>query len=342
VNEAFDDSTLMEIAHLICGDETPLLYRKGYEIAAFFQRAGWDDVPEYDGTPRHKWTLDHLRERQEDSTDDVRRAVLRLANRLEYYNQQQEYHATLKRLNEILVLDGRRIREEGGQPALVRCEAGFEDEVRQQLPRVQLKVSVTEVVSDPELAATVQLRLDEARICYGHGAYTSAVIMLGSLLEGVLAHAAEVRVASVRMPKPLQKMGLNDFVDFAYKNKWIEHDAKIASDLVRHYRNLVHPLAEKRNGHSPNRDTLDMCWPVVNATLNDLAATATATAVAPSGPPAPRAPSEPIRGRNRDASVQRPTPASVARRRSGGETAGGPRPAGARSNVAGEARSKIS
>ncbi|MFE4048719.1 hypothetical protein [Streptomyces sp. YIM B13518] len=319
MNEIFDDSTLTEIAHLICGDETSLLYRKGYEVATFFQRAGWDDVPDYDGTPRHKWTLDLLRERQEDGTDDAQRAVLRLANRLEYYNQQQEYHATLKRLNEILVLDGRRIGEEEGQPVLVRCEAGFEDEVRRQLPRVELKVSVTEVVSDPELAATVQLRLDEARTCYEHGAYTSAVIMLGSLLEGVLAHAAQVRAAGVRMPKPLRNMGLNDFVDFAYENKWIEHDAKLASELVRHYRNLVHPLAEKRTGHSPNRDTLDMCWPVVNATLNDLAA----TVVAPPVPPTPRAPTERGRGRNPNASVQRPTPASVARRRPGGGTTAG-------------------
>jgi len=318
VNEIFDDSTLTEIAHLICGDEAPLLYRKGYEIAAFFQRAGWDDVPEYDGTPRHKWARELLKERQEDGTDDAGRAILRLANRLEYYNQQQEYRATLKRLNEILVLDGRRIGEEGGQPVFVRCEAGFEDEVR-QLRRVELKVSVTEVVSDPELAATVQLRLDEARICYEHGAYTSAVIMLGSLLEGVLAHAAQTRVAGVRMPKPMRNMGLKDFLDFAYENKWIEHDAKLASELIRQCRNLVHPLAEKQTGHSPNRDTLDMCWPVVNATLNDLAA----TAAAPPVPPTPRAPAERGRGRNPNASAQRPTPASVARRRQGGGTTAG-------------------
>ncbi|MFG2634472.1 hypothetical protein ACGFX8_11110 [Streptomyces sp. NPDC048362] len=120
------------------------------------------------------------------------------------------------------------------QLPLTRCEVGFGDEVRQQLPRVELKVAVTEVVSDPDLAATVQLRLDEARTCYEHGAYTSAVIMLGSLLEGVLAHAAQVRAAGVRMPKPLRNMGLNDFVDCAYENKWIEHDAKLASELVRH------------------------------------------------------------------------------------------------------------
>ncbi|MFF0010855.1 hypothetical protein [Streptomyces sp. NPDC005374] len=318
MNEIFDDSTLTEVAHLICGDETPLLYRKGYEIAAFFQRAGWDDVPEYDGTPRHRWARELLKERQEDSTDDAARAILRLANRLEYYNQQQEYHATLKRLNEVLVLDGRRIGKEEGQPVLVRCEAGFENEVR-QLPRVELKVSVTEVVSDPELAATVQLRLDEARTCYEHGAYTSAVIMLGSLLEGVLAHAAQIRTAGVRMPKPLRNMGLNDFVDFAYENKWIEHDAKLASELVRHYRNLVHPMAEKRTGHSPNRDTLDMCWPVVNATLNDLAA----TAAAPPAPSSPRVPADRGRARNPNVSTQRPTPASVARRRPGGGTTAG-------------------
>ncbi|WP_086746983.1 hypothetical protein [Streptomyces scabiei] len=313
MNESFDGSILTEVAHLICGDDTPLLYRKGYEIAAFFERAGWDDVPEYDGTPRHKWTQDLLKDRQEDGTEDTERAVLRLANRLEYYNQQREYHATLERLNEILVLDGRRIDYDEGQPVLVRCEAGFEAEAR-RMPRVELKVSVTQVVSDPALAATVQLRLDEARTCYEHGAYTSAVIMLGSLLEGVLVHAAEVRAGATRLPKPLRDMGLKDLVEFAHRNKWIEHDAKLASELVRYYRNLVHPLAEKRSGHSPNRDTVDMCWPVVNATLNDLAA----TAAAPPVPPSQRPSAGGGGGRNPNAAAQRPTPASVARRRPGG------------------------
>ncbi|MFC8176011.1 hypothetical protein [Streptomyces sp. NPDC057325] len=310
MSEIFDDSTLTEIAHLICGDETPLLYRKGYEIAAFLKRAGWDDVPEYDGTPRHKWTSDLLKERQEDGTNDAERTVLRLANRLEYYNQQREYHATLERLNKVLALDGRRIDHAKGQPLLVPCEASFGADAR-QLPRVELKVSVTEVVSDPELAATVQLRLDEARTCDEHGAYTSAVIMLGSLLEGVLVHAAEARAGGTRLPKPLRDMGLKDLVDFAYRNKWIEHDAKLASELVRYYRNLVHPLAEKRTGHSPNRDTVDMCWSVVNATLNDLAATAGVHPATSS----PHAPTNRGRDRTPTDSARRPTPATVARRR---------------------------
>ena len=143
--------------------------------------------------------------------------------------------------------------------------------------------------------------------------------MLGSLLEGVLAHAAQVRASGARMPKPMRNMGLNDFVAFAYENKWIEHDAKLASELVRHYRNLVHPLAEKRTGHTPNRDTLDMCWPVVNATLNDLAATAAAPSVLPSQ----RLSTGGGAGRTPNPVAQRPTPASVARRRPGGGTTEG-------------------
>ena len=54
----------------------------------------------------------------------------------------------------------------------------------------------------------------------------------------------------------------------------VEFDVKTASELVRHYRNMVHPWAEVRRKHTPNRDTADICWPVVNAVLNDLAATA--------------------------------------------------------------------
>jgi hypothetical protein len=48
----------------------------------------------------------------------------------------------------------------------------------------------------------------------------------------------------------------------------------MGSHLIRSYRNLVHPAAQLRIGDPPDADTLEMCWPVVNATLNDLAVSA--------------------------------------------------------------------
>ncbi|MEU6118257.1 hypothetical protein ABZ840_27375 [Streptomyces sp. NPDC047117] len=270
MNHFFDDSTLIEIAHLICGDEPPLRYRRGFELSGFFRRAHWDDVPDHDESPRHQWTVQLLRERQQHNPEDITRAVLRLANRLEYHGLPREYEATLQQLNEVLALEGLQAQQQQGRPVLVP----YDETDGPRLRRVELKVSIIDVIAEPELAKAIQNRLDEAHICHEHGAYTAAIIMLGSLLEGVLVHAAQARPRTVRMPKPLGQMGLQALVELAHSQGWIEYDAKLVSNLVRHYRNLVHPLQETKTKHSPDEDTVDACWNVVNMTLNDLAATA--------------------------------------------------------------------
>lgn len=48
-------------------------------------------------------------------------------------------------------------------------------------------------------------------------------------------------------------------------------DLRISSVLIRRYRNFVHPRAQLRMVDPPDTDTLDICWRIVNATLNDLA-----------------------------------------------------------------------
>ena len=271
--DPFDSSTLAEIAELICGDTAPLRYRKGYEIPQFLERAGCEYVPQYDGSPRHAWTLNVLRDLHEDDPADIERVVLRLADPREYGGEDHERKATLERLNKVLALDGRRVEYTKGRPVLVAHEATIDDGGT-PLPRVELKVAVTDVVDDPDLARAAQLRLDEAKIAYDNGAYMATIILLGSLLEGVLLHAARTRQGTKPLRGRPDKLGLGELVDVAHQNGWIEFDAKTASHLVRHYRNMVHPLAEVRTNHAPNRDTADICWPVVNAVLNDLAATA--------------------------------------------------------------------
>ena len=198
-----DDSTLEEIAVMVCGDDAGMKYRRGWEIPQFLRRAGVDDIPDHDGSPRRRWVLDFLRERQEDQAGDVEAVILRLANRREYQQASDEYTSVMGHLQKVLALEGLRIDYLKGEPVLAAHDA---DEAP-RLQRVALKVAITDVVSDPDLARTVQLRLDEARICQEHGAYTAAVIMLGSLLEGVLVHAAEVRTATTRLPKPLRDTG---------------------------------------------------------------------------------------------------------------------------------------
>ncbi|MGW5739641.1 MULTISPECIES: hypothetical protein [Streptomyces] len=269
--EPFDDSTLTELAALICGDEPHMKRRGGWELAGFLQRAGWEDAPEHDGRARLPWMKETLAERQLDDVADIERVVIRLADRREYLQQPEDYDAVFTRLQEILALEGRRIDFRKSRPVLTV----YDPEEAPRPQRVELKVSIADLVTDPDLASAVQLRLDEARLCQEHGAYTSAVIMLGSLLEGVLVHAAETRPAAQPLTRPARDTRLQQLIQHAHTNRWIDQDAKMASDLLRTYRNLVHPLAEKRARHSADFDTADLCWSTVNAVLNDLAASKT-------------------------------------------------------------------
>ncbi|WP_282204890.1 hypothetical protein [Kitasatospora fiedleri] len=62
-----DENTVAELARVVTGDDD-LYYRKGYEIEGFLRRAGWQDVPAYDGQYRREWALELLMERRDRRT----------------------------------------------------------------------------------------------------------------------------------------------------------------------------------------------------------------------------------------------------------------------------------
>jgi hypothetical protein len=266
-----DESILDEIADLICGDDGPL-YRKGWEIREFLRRSGIEDVPDYDGSYRRSWTRQALHD--DTDTTNAERAILRLADPREYASEKTAYQETFRRLNEILSLEGLQIvHDKRGRPQFAEMDSTEEEKARNKLRGTVLKVSISQVITDPSLAAVAQQRLNEARTCHEAGAYMAAIIMLGSLLEGVLVAATSDRLPG-SPPKSLDHMALEQLINLAHQQGWIQVDVRMGSDLIRRYRNLVHPRAQLRMGDPPDADTLDICWPIVNATLNDLAATA--------------------------------------------------------------------
>ncbi|MEV4212155.1 hypothetical protein [Micromonospora sp. NPDC049662] len=62
---------------------------------------------------------------------------------------------------------------------------------------------LADLVRDADLATILESRLNEAWICDRNGAYSSAVIMLGSLLEGVLLDAVKARLPGSSEPLKL-------------------------------------------------------------------------------------------------------------------------------------------
>jgi hypothetical protein len=263
-----DGNTLKELARVICGDEH-LYYRRGFEIGQFLENAGWRNVPEYDGEYRSEWALQQLLARRA-SPSELEKVLIRLADAREYLEEPDLLPIVINAVNAFLVHEGFRLENPGGRPRIVVCDPALAHP-GQQAP-VDLKATMADIIHEPRMAALLQRRLDEARTCYANGAHVAAIIMLGSLLEGVILTVIEERDVSLLRNKNPDFIGLKTLIDIGHRAGWIDVDVERFSQALREYRNFVHPRAEFREAHTPDRDTLTVSWYVVNSALNDLAA----------------------------------------------------------------------
>ncbi|WP_331748766.1 hypothetical protein [Streptomyces chartreusis] len=263
-----DTNTLREIARVICGDDH-LYYRKGYEIEHFLKRAGWKHVTEYDNEYRRDWTLTQLTERQDDPAE-LEKILLRLADPLEYLDEPEQLPTVIAAVNTFLIHEGYRLENPGGRPRIVSCDPALA--YPGQHAPTELKAVMSDIIDDPDMARLLQRRLDEARTCYANGAHVAAIIMLGSLLEGVLLTTVLKRNPSLMGSKTAANASLQFLIDTCRDAGWIDADVDRYAHVLRDYRNFVHPHKEIREAHTPDSDTLNVAWQVVNAALNDLAA----------------------------------------------------------------------
>lgn len=137
------------------------------------------------------------------------------------------------------------------------------------------------LVNDCALEEVLRYRWAEIQKCLDSGAYLAALVMMGSLLEGVLLaviamHPKEAYSCKAcpkgRDGQPLQSgnWSLHHLIEVAHECGWIERDARDFSQELRDYRNMVHPWHQRMKNFRPDEDTCSICWQVVRAALNDL------------------------------------------------------------------------
>ncbi|MBD2896971.1 hypothetical protein amrb99_59240 [Actinomadura sp. RB99] len=274
--QELDDNTLTRIGEIICDTNGPH-HRQYWQLPKFFDVAGWDDVPDYDGESRLGWTLDLLRERRGDFAA-IEKVICRLASPFEHMDCEDAPQVAAQ-LNEVLVYEGLQVVYRGARPALVERDPAMRSPAAPAPP--VLTSEIGDIVGDTPLAVRLRARLDEARTCREYGAMLASVILLGSVMEGVLLefvkqHAEKAcRCRAAPRDKqgnvrPITSWRLTDLINVAHSCGWIQQDVKSWATALREYRNMVHPEAELRIGAPPDDDTVNLSWYTVVATLNDL------------------------------------------------------------------------
>jgi hypothetical protein len=151
-------------------------------------------------------------------------------------------------------------------------------------PTTDSPPSFDSLVPDPAMRLVLSRRWDECTKCVSAKAPLAATVMMGGLLEALLLarvhrhpdKSAVFRAASAphdsKTTKPLmlQEWTLRNYIDVAHELGWITSSAKDLGEVVRDYRNYIHPHKELTHGvHLADHDAR-LFWEIAKGIARQL------------------------------------------------------------------------
>ena len=131
------------------------------------------------------------------------------------------------------------------------------------------------LIADTNMQAILARRWQEVVICVHAGAPLAATVMMGGILEGLLLarinqllekapvfKAAAAPKDKSGNPLRLNEWGLKNYIDVAHELGWISKTTKDIGEVVRDYRNFIHPHKEHSHNIVLSGDDARMMWEV--------------------------------------------------------------------------------
>jgi hypothetical protein len=132
------------------------------------------------------------------------------------------------------------------------------------------------LIADARMRDILTNRWLECCICLTSGAPLAATVMMGGLLEALLLARINKEqnktsiFTATTAPKdkstgktlPLKDWTLRHFIDVTHELKWISQSAKDVGEVLRDYRNYVHPYKEFSHGVRLDQDDASLFWEI--------------------------------------------------------------------------------
>jgi hypothetical protein len=158
-------------------------------------------------------------------------------------------------------------------------EAGGVKKPKKQILAPPNYSKITQIM--PGLQGIIDSRWREAQRCQHVKAYTGAIILMGSILEGLLLCRAntspEKAYQSPKAPKnkqgktpAIQDWNLSSLIDVAECCGWLKTDRGKFSHALRDSRNVVHPWVHVTTRANFDEATCNTSWEVLKASVQDM------------------------------------------------------------------------
>lgn len=138
--------------------------------------------------------------------------------------------------------------------------------------------SFAPLIADVSMQKILLGRWNECLACIGSGAPLAATVMMGGLLEALLlarvhreSNQAPIYTA-IKAPrdkagktKSLNEWGLQNYIDVGHELGWITISARSVGEVLRDYRNYVHPHKQLSNNVHLTSEDAQLLWEVSKA-----------------------------------------------------------------------------
>lgn len=277
------NSKTLEKLRLLINEETE--NRSGPKLVSFFNKLGFSDTYGPGFPSRWKYTDDRLEKiNGTPELDKCIKAVFAPVNFIGNYDALDKH---INSFNEFLAFDDWKVVRTGKEISFTKAdkinfeikrEVNEEDFINQEFD----ETSIYDLNLDGFISDVLNSRIQEIKANLKANAPLSAIVIIGSTLEGILLGYASKNPKDFNQAKaaPKDKEGkikyhhdwsLSNFIDVAHELRYIQEDVKKFSHTLRDFRNYIHPYEQMSSGFNPDIHTAKLCWNVLKVAMMQLA-----------------------------------------------------------------------
>lgn len=272
----------LEKLRLLINEETE--YRSGPQLVSFFNSLGSKDV--YSQGFPSRWIYTDNKLNLINGTPELDKCIKLLFAPVNFIGKYEILDKHINSFNEYLAFDDWKVVRIGKEISFTKAdkinfetkkEVNEEDFINQEFD----EISIFELNLDGIISDILNKRILEIKANIKANAPLSAVVIIGSTLEGILLGFASKNPKDFNKAnaapkdkegktKLYQDWSLSSFIDVAYELRLIQEDVKKFSHSLRDFRNYIHPFEQMSTGFNPDINTAKLCWNVLKVAMIQL------------------------------------------------------------------------
>lgn len=280
------EQSIKQLRIIINGDDTPD-YKSGSELVRFFNKLGFNDY--YGQGFPSRWIFTELKLNEINGTTKLESCIKAIFAVNNYIGRIDYLDNLIDEFNQYLVFDKLKVVRENEKILIEKLDKiiippvkGQTDISEKEFLQLAFDTSIDDIGLEYNITEILKIRMIEAESNIKAGCALSAIILIGSIAEGILLGIATKYPRSFNTVnsaptnrndgkvKPFNAWTLNDFIESAYELDIIHEDVKKFSHVLREFRNYIHPYQQLCSKFNPDIHTAAICLQVLKALITQV------------------------------------------------------------------------